>query len=82
MVHYISVSCLFRHYPSSNLIKSRVRDWLCLQVIKGKGQKGGDPSWWVPYTELISITGQNWRIKTRHICRWYFEMSVSDKKIK
>jgi hypothetical protein len=32
-------------------IKSqRLRDWLCLrlQVIKRKGQKGGDPSWWVP----------------------------------
>jgi hypothetical protein len=47
----ISVSSLFGHYPSCNLIKSqRFRDWLCLrlQVIKWKGQKGGDPSWWVP----------------------------------
>jgi hypothetical protein len=47
MMHYISVSCLFGHYQSSNLIKSqRFRDWPCLrlQVIKGKGQKGGDPS--------------------------------------
>jgi hypothetical protein len=45
MVHYISVACLFGHYPSSSLIKSqRFRDWLCflLQVIKGKGHKGGD----------------------------------------
>jgi hypothetical protein len=51
MVHYIYVSCLFGHYPSSTLIISqRFRDWLCLrlQVIKGKGQKGGEPSWWVP----------------------------------
>jgi hypothetical protein len=43
----ISVSCLFGHYPLSNLIKSqRFRDWLYLplQVMKGKGQKGGDPS--------------------------------------
>jgi hypothetical protein len=38
----VSVSCLFGHYPSSNLIKSqRFRDWLCLrlQVIKGKGRR-------------------------------------------
>jgi hypothetical protein len=42
MDNYISVSCLFGHYPSSNLIKSqRFRDWLCLrlQVIKGKGKR-------------------------------------------
>jgi hypothetical protein len=33
MVHYMSVSCLFGHYPSSNLIKSqRFRDWLCLRL--------------------------------------------------
>jgi hypothetical protein len=42
MVNNISVSCLFGHYPSSNLIKSqRFRDWLCLspQVIrKGEGR--------------------------------------------
>jgi hypothetical protein len=43
MVYYISVSCLFGHYPSSNLIKSqRFRDWLCLrpQVIKKVEDKG------------------------------------------
>jgi hypothetical protein len=41
MVHYIPVSCLFGHYPSSNSVKSqRFRDWLCLrlQVIKERAR--------------------------------------------
>jgi hypothetical protein len=47
---YISVSCFFGQYPSSQFLnKTRFIGWLCLrpQVIKKrKGKEGGDPINW------------------------------------
>jgi hypothetical protein len=52
MVLYISVSCLFGHYPSSNLIKFTMFQRLVLSPSSGdkkeRAKGGGDPSWWVP----------------------------------
>jgi hypothetical protein len=48
----ISVSCLFGHYPSSNLIKFTTFQRLVLSPSsgdkRGRAKGGGDPSWWAP----------------------------------
>jgi hypothetical protein len=48
---YISVSCLFGYYPSSNLIKFTFQRLVLSPSSgdkRGRAQGGGDPSWWAP----------------------------------